>query len=176
MSSPLPHPWPAHGSCPLLGTNGTEAMRSLLPGGGADLVDYLKVGPFMGRQAIAELAPEFPLLLHLDDTLSGHSPLSEEAVQSILVLIQLTGTPWTSAHIGFGVADVDLDGAHITQPASDLLSREKTLRNIVRNARALEAVAQTHGTRRLHALVYGSVDCFAAYSAKSRRVALCATA
>ena len=108
-----------------------------MPDGGGDLVDYLKVGPFMGQQAIAELAPRFPLLLHLDDTLSGHSPLSEEAVQRILVLIQLTGTPWASAHIGFSVADVDLGGAHITQPASDLLSRGETIRNIVRNARAL---------------------------------------
>ena len=39
-----------------------------------------------------------------------------------------------------------------------------------------QAVAQTHGTRKMHALVYGSVHCFAAYSAKSGRAALCATA
>ena len=39
-----------------------------------------------------------------------------------------------------------------------------------------EAVAQTHGTRKMHALVYGSVHCFAAYSAESGRAALCATA
>ena len=39
-----------------------------------------------------------------------------------------------------------------------------------------EAVAQTHGTREMHALVYGSVHCFATYSASRGHVALCATA
>jgi uncharacterized protein (UPF0276 family) len=122
-----------------LGANGTEAMQELLPRGGAALVDYFKVGPFMGRAALEALAPHYPLLLHLDDTLSGHTPLPEASVQSILDLVRLTGTPWTSEHIGFGVADVDLDGALITQPASQALTRAQALENIVRNARVLAA-------------------------------------
>jgi uncharacterized protein (UPF0276 family) len=130
-------PWPAFGARPLLGANGTEAMQALLPQGGAALVDYFKVGPFMGREALARLAPDYPLMLHLDDTLSGHTPLPETSVARINDLVQLTGTPWTSEHIGFSVADVDLDGALITQPASQALSREQAMENIVRNARAL---------------------------------------
>lgn len=114
-------------------------MMTLLAEGGAELVDYLKVGPFMGRQTIAELAPRYPLMLHLDDTLSNHTLPSQEMVQRIVDLVQLTGTPWTSEHIGFAVANVDLDGALITQAASELLPREQALGNIVRNARALAA-------------------------------------
>ena len=110
MSVPLsPTPWPVCDGRPLLGANGTEAMQELLPRGGAALVDYFKVGPFMGRAALEALALHYPLLLHLDDTLSGHTPLPEANVVSILDLVQLTGTPWASEHIGFGVADVDLD-------------------------------------------------------------------
>jgi uncharacterized protein (UPF0276 family) len=120
-----------------LGANGTEAMTALLSDGGVGLVDYLKVGPFMGRPAIASLARGYPLLLHLDDTLSNHVPLSAERMAGILDLVALTATPWTSEHIGFSVADTDLDGALITQAASDLLPRETAMENIIRNARAL---------------------------------------
>ncbi len=120
-----------------MGANGTEAMSVLLSDGGGDLVDYLKVGPFMGQAAIAALAPRHPLLLHLDDTLSGYHRPSDEMAERIVDLVQLTGTPWTSAHIGFGVADVRLDQALVTQAASEMLSRDQALHNIVRNARAL---------------------------------------
>ncbi|MCD6518327.1 MAG: DUF692 family protein [Anaerolineae bacterium] len=137
MQQISPHPWPTIEGRPLLGANGTSAMQALLAEGKAHLVDYLKVGPFMGREAIAKLAPHYPLMLHLDDTLSGHEPLPQEAVERILDLVQLTGTPWTSTHIGFSVADVTLNEALITQAASKLLSREQALENIVRNARAL---------------------------------------
>jgi len=112
-------------------------MKAILADGGGDLVDYLKVGPFMGRAAIAELAPIYPLMLHLDDTLSGHTPPSAEVVQRLQGWIELTGTPWTSEHIGFSVPDVDLDSTLITQPVSALLSRRQALDNIARNARAL---------------------------------------
>lgn len=131
--------WPADAGRPLLGANGTSAMRSLLEAGESHLVDYLKVGPFMGRPIIAELAARYPLLLHLDDTLSGHGLPSPEMVGRLSDWIALTGTPWTSEHIGFSVANVDLDGALITQAASDLLPREQALANIVRNARHLAA-------------------------------------
>ncbi len=120
-----------------MGANGTEAMRVLLSDGGGDLVDYLKVGPFMGQAAIAALAPRHPLMLHLDDTLSGYHRPSDEMAQRIVDLVQLTGTPWTSEHIGFSVADVRLDQALVTQAASEMLSRDQALHNIVRNARAL---------------------------------------
>ncbi len=129
-------PWPARGERPLLGANGSEAMQSLLPDG-SDLVDYLKVGPFMGRQAIADLAARYPLLLHLDDTLSNHTSPDAAMLQRLEDWVQISRTPWTSEHIGFGVADVDLDGALITQPASALLPRENALDNIVRNAGVL---------------------------------------
>lgn len=132
-------PWPALSPRPLLGANGTQAMRALLADGGAALVDYLKVGPFMGEAAIAELATTYPLMLHLDDTLSGHIAPSAEMVYRLGRWVELTGTPWTSEHIGFSVADVTLDGTLITQPASALLSRERALGNIARNARALAA-------------------------------------
>jgi uncharacterized protein (UPF0276 family) len=114
-------------------------MRALLADGGAELVDYLKVGPFMGEAAIAELAPAYPLMLHLDDTLSGETAPSRELVERLERWIALTGTPWTSEHIGFSVADVTLDGTLITQPASALLSRQRALENIARNARVLAA-------------------------------------
>jgi len=136
---PSAHPWPSCGSRPLLGANGTEAMMALLQQGGASLVDYLKVGPFMGRQAVAALAPRWPLMLHLDDTLSQHTPPSVDMVQRLNDWVALTGTPWTSEHIGFSVADVDLDTALITQPVSALLPRGVALANIVRNARSLAA-------------------------------------
>jgi uncharacterized protein (UPF0276 family) len=122
-----------------LGANGTEALQVLLDDGDAALVDYLKVGPFMGREAVVALAGRYPLMLHLDDTLSGHQPTSEETVERLNGWIRLTGTPWTSEHIGFGVPDVNLDSALITQPASALLSRAQALENIVRHARALNA-------------------------------------
>ncbi len=133
------HPWPPFASRPLLGANGTDAMMALLNQGGAPLVDYLKVGPFMGQQAVADLARDWPLMLHLDDTLSSHVLPSAEMVQRICGWIALTGTPWTSEHIGFSVADADLDSALITQPVSALLPREVALANIVRNGRALAA-------------------------------------
>ena len=122
---------------PLLGANGTEAMSILIAEGDAGLVDYLKVGPFMGREAIARLAPEYPLLLHLDDSLSGFEPLPDRKVAGILDLVRVSGTPWASEHIGFGVAGVSLDGALITQPASAALSHDQALENIIRTARAL---------------------------------------
>lgn len=131
-----PHPWPAFGSRPLLGANGTEAMQAILPDG-AVLVDYLKVGPFMGEQAIATLAQDYPLMLHLDDTLSSHELPSANMIQRLIGWIELTGAPWTSEHIGFSVADIDLDSALITQPTSALLTRQQAFDNIVRNARAL---------------------------------------
>jgi uncharacterized protein (UPF0276 family) len=91
-------------------------MQALLPDGAA-LVDYLKVGPFMGEQTITALAADYPLMLHLDDTLSGHNLPSADTVQRLTRWIELTGAPWTSEHIGFSVADVDLDSALITQPS-----------------------------------------------------------
>ena len=124
-------------SRPLLGTNGTEAMTALLDRGCVDLVDYLKVGPFMGRESIARLAADYPLLLHLDDTLSGFAPPSDDKVARIVDLVELTGTPWTSEHIGFGVPGVTLDEALITQATANVLSREQALTNIVSNAMAL---------------------------------------
>lgn len=128
---------------PLLGANGTEAMQALLAQGDGALVDYLKVGPFMGCEAIAALAARHPLMLHLDDTLSGPRPPSAEMIARLNGWIQLTGTPWTSEHIGFGVPDVDLDSALITQPASALLPRQTALAHIVRNTRALGERLQT---------------------------------
>jgi len=119
--NPFVHPWPTFDSRPLLGANGTQAMKAVLANGGDELVDYLKVGPFMGQAAIAELAPAYPLMLHLDDTLSGHALPSAEMVCRLEGWIELTGTPCTL----------------ITQPASALLSRQKALDNITRNARAL---------------------------------------
>lgn len=112
-------------------------MQALLDQGDAALVDYLKVGPFMGREAVEALAARYPLLLHLDDTLSGPCPPSAEMIARLTDWICLTGTPWTSEHIGFGVTDVDLDAALITQPASALLPREAAMAHIVRNARSL---------------------------------------
>jgi uncharacterized protein (UPF0276 family) len=142
--------WPCLEGRPLLGANGTEAMTALLaqddgqPGAGHQaqhLVDYMKVGPFMGREAIGAMVHDYPLLLHLDDTLSGDELLSEETLARIEGWVRLSGTPWTSAHIGFAVADVTLDQALISQPLSQLLGRERALGNIVRNA--------THLSRRL---------------------------
>lgn len=130
-------PWQACGSRPHLGANGTEPMQALLAEGGAELVDYLKVGPFMGQEEVARLALRHPLMLHLDDTLSGHALPSAEMVQRLSAWVELTGTPWTSEHIGFSVADVQLDGTLITQTTSSLLPRERVLENIVRNARYL---------------------------------------
>jgi uncharacterized protein (UPF0276 family) len=111
-------------------------MLSLLPEAGG-LLDYLKVGPFMGRQAIADLATRYRLLLHLDDTLSNHAPPDAAMIERLESWVQLSRTPWTSEHIGFSVADVDLHGALITQPASALLEREEALGSIARNASAL---------------------------------------
>ena len=48
--------WPETYTKVLLGANGMEAMQSLLAVGGRELVDYLEVGPFMGREAIEDLA------------------------------------------------------------------------------------------------------------------------
>ena len=127
---------------PLLGANGTEAMQALLAQGDGALVDYLKVGPFMGREAIAALAGRHPLMLHLDDTLSGPHAPSAGLVARLNGWIQLTGTPWTSEHIGFGVPDVNLDSALITQPASALLARQTAMTHIVRNARTLRGQLQ----------------------------------
>jgi len=124
---------------PLLGTNGTEAMAVLLEEGQGELVDYLKVGPFMGQEAVARLARSYPLLLHLDDTLSSNALRSAKTVERLRAWIALTGTPWVSEHIGFGVADVTLDEALITQPTSSMLSRQEALERIVGNARYLAA-------------------------------------
>ena len=132
-----PHPWPPFRGVPLLGTNGTESMLALLDQGGADYVDYFKVGPFMGRRRIAELARDYPLMLHLDDALSAPDPPSTEMLERLSSWVALTGTPWASEHIGFSAAEVTLDAALITQPASPLLSRQEALDNIVRSARAL---------------------------------------
>jgi hypothetical protein len=122
-----------------LGANGTDAMKALLTQGWQTAVDYLKVGPFQGREAIASLAQQCPLLLHLDDTLSGHETWPRETLATLDDWVALTGTPWTSEHIGFSVAATDLDGALITQATSDLLPYDVALANIIRNGRALAA-------------------------------------
>lgn len=132
-------PWPEIDGRPLLGTNGTEAMQALLQEGQDGLVDYLKVGPFMGQAAIVALRPLYPLLLHLDDTLSGRQLPDEGMVGRICGWVDLCATPWASEHIGFSVPDTTLDGALVTQPAGALLTREETQANIIRNARALAA-------------------------------------
>jgi len=129
--------WQASDSRTLLGTNGTEAMAVLLAENKSDLVDYLKVGPFMGHQAIAALSA-FPMLLHLDDALSSHQPLADEQLKRVESYVVESATPWTSAHIGFGVAEVSLDSALITQPSSALLDRSVALSNISRNARQMQ--------------------------------------
>ena len=131
-----PYPWPAFGPRPLLGANGTEAMQALLSDA-ASLVDYLKVGPFMARDVVAELAAHYPLMLHLDENLGNHSLPRLEKVQPILDWIALTGTPWTSAHIGFRVAGITLHESLAPQAAPDVLTRAEALANIVGNARAL---------------------------------------
>jgi len=128
--------WQASDSRTLLGTNGTEAMAVMLAETKAYLVDYLKVGPFMGRQAIAALSC-YPMLLHLDDSPSSHQPLSDDQLDRVKSYVAQSATPWTSAHIGFGVADVSLDDALITQPSSALLDRSVALENISRNARQM---------------------------------------
>jgi uncharacterized protein (UPF0276 family) len=135
--SPASPMWPHLDARPLLGANGTEAMGSLLSRGLPHLVDYLKVGPFMGREAIAALATRYPLMLHLDDTLSGWAALSQETLQAILDLVELSGTPWTSEHIGFNVAGVRLGAALSPWPAAQALSWAQARDNIVRNARML---------------------------------------
>lgn len=137
VSASGPHGWPWVHSRPLLGANGTEAMSALLGQGDAALVDYLKVGPFMGEAAIAALAPCHPLLLHLEDTLSRRGAPSEALIQRNRRLIRLTGPPWISTHISYGAADANLRNALHTCAVSDLLSREEAFDNIVRNACAL---------------------------------------
>lgn len=138
-----PQPWPKIVGRPLLGANGTEAMAVLLAQGRDDLVDYQKVGPFMGEAAVAALGARFPLLLHLDDILSGHAPLPDATLERLRGWVRLTGTPWTSEHIGFGVAETDLESALVPQPLSAGLGREVALANIVRNAQALAAALPT---------------------------------
>lgn len=138
VDEPIPRPWPPFPvERPLLGANGTEAMMPLLANGGGGLVDYLKVGPFMGREAVARLARRFPLMLHLDLTLSGKAPLSAAQVADVRGWLDLTGAPWTSAHIGFAVPEVTLDETLITQPVSPLLRWERALGRIARNASVL---------------------------------------
>lgn len=136
-----PTPWPdlATLARPLLGANGTEAMTALLAAGEKAPVDYMKVGPFMGIEAMQALSHTYPLMLHLDDTLSGHAPLPEDQVARLRGMVRLTGTPWTSEHLGFGVAEITLDQSLQVQPASLGLSREMAMSNIVRNAHSLRA-------------------------------------
>lgn len=125
--------WPSLGANPLLGANGTEAMQVLLAKGEHGLTDYLKVGPFMGAEAVLALKPDHPLLLHLDDTLSQYD-LGEAEIRRVQGWVELTGTPWTSEHIGFSAADVDLDDALVYQADSNMLSRAQALENIVHSA------------------------------------------
>jgi len=139
MYHPIPWPELATLSRPLLGANGTEAMAALLAAGEEPPVDYMKVGPFMGMEAIGALSQAYPLMLHLDDTLSAHTPLPEDQVARLQDLVRLTGTPWTSEHLGFGVAEITLDESLQVQALSLGLSREVAQANIVRNASALRA-------------------------------------
>ena len=132
-ASQCPCSWPITRERPLLGANGTEAMQALLAKGERGLTDYLKVGPFMGEEAILTLRPNHPLLLHLDDTLSQYE-LKETEVERVKEWVALTGTPWTSEHIGFSAANVDLDAALVYQADSDMLSRAQALENITHNA------------------------------------------
>jgi uncharacterized protein (UPF0276 family) len=138
VNESIPRPWPPFPvERPLLGANGSGAMLAVLDDRGDGLLDYLKVGPFMGREAMARLALRFPLMLHLDLILSGDAPLGAAQRGEAQGWLELTGAPWTSAHIGFAVPDVTLDEALITQPASRLLPRDRALGNISRNARIL---------------------------------------
>jgi uncharacterized protein (UPF0276 family) len=112
-------------------------MAQLLAEAGAAPLDYLKVGPFQGPEAIAALARHHPLMLHLDDALSAPGPFDDAHLARLSDLVRLTGTPWTSEHIGFGVAQVGLDGNLVTQPRSPLLEPGEALESIVRNAGTL---------------------------------------
>ena len=139
MYNPIPWPDLATLSRPLLGANGTEAMAALLAAGEEPPVDYMKVGPFMGMEAIRALSQAYPLMLHLDDTLSGHTPLPRDQVARLQDLVHLTGTPWTSEHLGFGVAEITLDESLQVHALSLGLRREVARTNIARNASALRA-------------------------------------
>ena len=139
MYHPIPWPDLTTLSRPLLGANGTEAMTALLATGKEPPVDYMKVGPFMGIEAIRALSRTYPLMLHLDDSLSGHVPLPGDLVARLQDLVRLTGTPWTSEHLGFGVAEITLDESLQVQALSLGLERDVARANIVRNAGALRA-------------------------------------
>jgi len=125
----------------LLGANGTEAMTELLAAGehvAQDLVDYFKVGPFVGREAIGALRGT-PLLLHLDDPLQGLANLGPAALTETREWVRLTGTPWTSAHIGYGLSDATAPPClgHDSPTADGL--RSALFDNMVRNARSLQS-------------------------------------
>jgi uncharacterized protein (UPF0276 family) len=106
---------------------------------GAVEVDYLKVGPWLGRENVHTLDNHRPLLFHSDLILSSSPPLSPATLAETQAWLALTGTPWLSAHIGFSCEAVVFAQTFVPAPGTRPLSRDEARANIVRNARQLAA-------------------------------------
>ena len=101
--------------------------------------DYLEMGAW---NADVLPLPGVPLILHgLGDirSLSGPHTASVEGLRRTRDLVARTATPWTSEHLGFSVAEVDMRDGRV-RCLSPLLTREETHRRIVRHVRT---IAQT---------------------------------
>jgi uncharacterized protein (UPF0276 family) len=106
---------------------------------GAVEVNYLKVGPWLGRENVPSLNSDRPLLFHSDLILSGSQPLSPAVLAETQAWLALTGSPWLSAHIGFSCEAITWEQTFVPAPGTRLLSGDEARANIVRNARQLAA-------------------------------------
>jgi uncharacterized protein (UPF0276 family) len=120
-----------------LGANGSEYLEALIEAGQVQ-VDYLKVGPFLGRERIAHLGARYPLLLHGGElTLSARPPLDGTKLAAVHDYVALTGTPWFSIHLGFAVEEMTPGDGVDPVSGTSPLSAEEARRRIIRNARIL---------------------------------------
>lgn len=124
---------------PLIALHLSPVARRLLAAAPAT-VEAIKLGPWAGRDEIAALAQERPLLLHsLGLILSADAPEPRGGWAAADDLIRLTRTPWVSEHLGFAAREVAIrwSAGTVTVDASGPLTAEAARERITRNLVAL---------------------------------------
>lgn len=138
VAHPVAPPPVAHGAIRLAANVSPHVLE--LRQAGRVVVDYLKVGSWIGMESVADASSGLPRLLHLGDGLSSAPPLPTGYLNNLRALVLASQGPWVSQHIAYSCESVAHDGySFVPARGTRLLSSAEALANIVRNARQLQA-------------------------------------
>lgn len=103
-------------------------------------VDLVKLGPWAGADAIDRVRRTHGVLLHsLGVILSADRPVPPMGDDAARALLERSGTPWLSEHLGFAASDVTIrwNAGAVTVESAGPLPREEVAARLTRNLAAL---------------------------------------